>query len=396
MTKYDFTTLPDRTGKGQRKYIVMKEINPDVPENTVPLTVADMDLLPVPEIAQGLKDYIDNGAVFGYSIDYPEYRSAVKNWFESRFNYNIKDKWLVYTPGVVNAFTAALRALVEPGAGVILMKPIYFPMHHAIHTSGLKEVNVPLIENNMEYSIDFDAFEEAAKDSNNQALLLCSPHNPVGRVWTREELERIGEICVENDIIIISDEIWMDLIPGDIPHTMISSISKDIENLTITATAPSKTFNLAGLATSNILVPNPDFREKLEEELQNMRSTSINTMGWKACELAYTYGEPWLEGMLELLKTNEKITKDFFNEYGIKTSPLEGTYVLWVDFRSLGLPDEEIYKIFEQEYNFFVNHGYVFGDEGKGMARINIALPSEKLMEELEKIRPFLQSYSKS
>lgn len=315
--KYDFTTLPDKKNQGSAKWAIMYELNPDVADDVVPLSVADMELKNPPEITEGLKKYLDE-VVLGYSRPYPGFINAVIDWQKNRHGYDVKPEWFVNVPGVVNAFTGAIRAFTEKGDGVIIFRPIYYPMGNAIENSELTEVNVPLLNDNGVYTIDFDAFEKAAADPKNKVLLFSGPHNPTGRVWTEDELRKIGEICLKNDVIIVSDEIWNDLIMPGYKHTVFASLSPEIENITVTMIAPSKTFNIAGLATSICFVSNEVLKEKLINELSLMGSLTINTLGFKGCELAYTKCESWLEELLKLLETNRAIGEEFFNSRGLK------------------------------------------------------------------------------
>ncbi len=392
--KYDFTTLPDKKNQGSAKWAIMYELNPDVADDVVPLSVADMELKNPPEITEGLKRYLDE-VVLGYSRPYSGFINAVIDWQKNKHGYDVKPEWFVNVPGVVNAFTGAIRAFTEKGDGVIIFRPIYYPMGNAIKNSELTEVNVPLLNDDGVYTIDFDAFEEAAADPKNKVLLFSSPHNPTGRVWTEDELRKIGEICLKNDVIIVSDEIWNDLIMPGYKHTVFASLSPEIENITVTMIAPSKTFNIAGLATSICFVSNEVLKEKLINELSLMGSLTINTLGFKGSEIAYTKCESWLEELLKLLETNRAIGEEFFNSRGLKCTRTEGTYLLWVNFASLGFDVKELEEFLQKEAQFFTNEGYVFGEEGNLYERINIALPTEKLKVQLDKLDKALKKIGK-
>lgn len=394
MTKYDFQTAPNRKNQGAAKWMQMYDWNPDVEEDVIPLSVADMELKNPPEVVEGLKKYLDE-VVLGYSRPYPEYIEAVKNWLKRRHDYEVKEEWIVQTPGIVNAFTAGVRAFTQEGDGVIISRPIYYPMGMAIENSNLTEVNVPLINNDGEYSMDFEALEEACADPKNKILLFCSPHNPTGRVWTKEELKKMGDICVKHDVIIISDEIWNDLIMPGYEHTVLATVSPKIANITLTCTAPSKTFNLAGMATSNIIIENEELREKFVNELTLMRSLSINTLGYKACEIAYNECEDWLEELLQLLDENRKMCVDFFEERGLKVTRTEGTYLVWVNFEPLGMSVEELEEFLHKDAQFFTDEGYIFGEEGNYYERINIAAPKEVLKNQLDKLDSALKKIGK-
>lgn len=362
----------------------MHEDNPDISEEVIPLTVADMEFEIAEPIKKGLQDYLET-IVLGYGTPYPEFVDAVVDWQKRKHDYEVKPEWLVQTPGVVTGFAAAMRAFTEPKDGIIIFRPIYHPMMSVIDQSDLEQINVPLVNEEEIYTIDFDKFEQVAKDPKNKVLLLCSPHNPVGRVWTKDELEEIGRIALENDLIIISDEIWQDLaLTRD--HTVLASISDEIEDITITCTAPSKTFNVAGLNTSNLIIKNADLRQKVEEKILNMGAASINILGYKACEIAYTECDEWLDGLLEVLKDNKKVAEEFCDKWGFEYSDMEGTYVFWANFESLGMDKDQLERFLKFDAQFFANQGYIFGKEGDLYQRLNLALPTKALKEQLDRL----------
>ena len=385
---YNFTDAPNRKKTGSYKWNAMYEVNSAVKDNAVPLSTADMEFETMPEILQGLQDFLGENVVLGYTGATDQYLESVVNWFKRRYGYAIKKEWILQTPGVVDGFTAAIQTLSQPGDGVILFRPIYYPMGNAISESKLTEVNVPLINNDGYYTIDFEKFEEAAKDEKNKILLFCSPHNPTTRVWTREELERLGKICLENNVYIVSDEIWADLIFDGYEHIVLASLSKEIEDITITCTAPSKTFNLAGLATSNIIISNDEIRNEFIENHFSL----VNTMGYKACELAYNKGEKWLEQLLEVIQENNKLCQSFFKERGFNYTETEGTYLFWMDFTKLEMTNEELEEFLNVEASFFTTQGYVFGEEGDQFQRINMALPTEDLQNQLNNLDQALKT----
>lgn len=392
--KYDFTTVPDRRKQGSEKWDLMYACNKEVREGIVPMSVADMELKNPPEIIEGLKEYLDE-VILGYATSYDEFTDAVIDWFDRRHNYKIKEEWIVQSPGSINAFTAGLKAFAKKGEGVIINRPVYYPMGIAIERCGLKEVNVPLINDNGKYSMDMEAMERACKDPNNKIFLFCSPHNPTCRVWSKKDLIRLGQMCVENDVVIISDEVWNDIIMPGHSHTMISSISQEVENITMTCTGPAKTFNIAGMMTSNIIIPNEKMRQKFKWELEKMRSHNINVLGYKACELAYTRCDEWLEEMLELIDTNRKLCKEFFESRGFVISDTEGTYLAWVDFSKLGMNHKELEEFMQKEAQCFTDEGYVFGEEGQMYERFNLALPTASLKKQLENLDQALIGLSK-
>lgn len=392
--RYDFKTLNPRSGRGSYKWDMMKEENPNVSKETVPLSVADMEFQTSPEIKKGLQDYIET-AILGYTGPYKEFYDSVISWFDRRHDYKIEKEWIVNTPGVVNALFAAVNAWTDEDDGVIVFKPVYPPFVEAIEVNNRRFIDCPLVETDGYWEIDFKLFEELAKEKSNKLLMFCSPQNPVGRVWTKDELRRIGKICLENNIKIISDEIWSDIIMPGYEHTVLSTVSKEIEDITAICTAPSKTFNIAGLEISNIIIKNDKMREKYKIELDKMRSSSVNILGYKACEIAYNESEEWLNELLKVINKNQNIVNKFFNEKyeNIKSPLIEGTYVQWVDFRSLGMSYMELQEFMYQEAEFFTNQGWTFGKEGEGFIRINLAVPTNILKGELEKLEKALEKY---
>lgn len=383
---YDFVNTLSRKKIGAAKWELMYKWNPNVSEGVIPLSVADMEFKNPPEIIEGLKSYLDR-LILGYSMRYADYDNAVINWLKRKHDYSVSPEMIMQTPGVVNAFFAAVNTFTEKGDGVIVMRPVYYPFSMAIEMNERELVNCPLLcDKDNYYTIDYDKFESLAKQPKNKLLIFCSPHNPVGRVWKKEELKRLAEIALENNVIVFSDEIWNDLIMPGYKHTLMASISKEIGANTITATAPSKTFNIAGLATSNIIVENENLRTKYYETLQKMRSSSVNALGLKACEIAYTRCDKWLDELLLVLDTNQKLVKNYFdsNFPMLKSRYIEGTYLQWIDFRALGMDNKALEDFMHNEAQFFTDEGYIFGSEGDGFERINIACPTKILEQHLE------------
>lgn len=386
--KYDFTTLVDRSNMGSFKWNGMKRLYPDVPSGIVPFSVADMELKNPPEVIEGLKKYLDE-AILGYTGPTDAYYDAVISWMKRRHNWDIKKEWFVTTTGVVTGFQAAIKSVIEPGDGVIILSPVYYPFSSAIKRFDGEVVSVELINKNGEYFIDFDALKTACENPKNKMLLFCSPHNPIGRVWTKEELEQIGELCLKNDVIIVSDEIHHDLIMPGTTHTVFATLSKELEDHMIICTSPSKTFNLAGMQTSNILIPNETLREKYVAAINEISKTSLNALGYKACELAYNEAENWLEELLKLIQHNCEVVCQCMRTYfpEVVISPLQGTYLLWLDFRAFNLSKEALEEKMIKEALWFTDEGYLFGDGGIGFERINLACPTWVLEEALLRLR---------
>jgi len=384
--KYDFTTLINRHRVGSSKYELMMAQNPDLDDNIIPYTVADMEFMTPPEIVEALKKYFDEH-LLGYTTTTPEYFEAVKNWMKTRHDWEIKDEWIVCTPGVVSVLFAAVKAYTDPGDGVILMPPIYHPFFSAIEAGKRIVVENPLINKMGRYEIDFEDLEIKASDPRNKMLLFCSPHNPVGRVWTEDELKKVAEICLRNNVLIVSDEIHFDLIMPKYNHTVFAKIEGVLDHV-IVCTAPSKTFNLAGLQTSNIIIPHKGLRDTLQAELCKTAVIDLNALGYKACETAYNECGPWLDEVIEVIFENHRILKHHMEKYHpeIIVSPLEGTYLQWMDFRSLDLERKELEKMLQTDAKVYLNLGYMFGVEGEGFVRMNIACPTRIMKEGLERL----------
>lgn len=385
--KYDFETIIDRKHKGSSKWDIMKDIKSDVPSNIAPLSVADIDIPLAPEIRNGLIEFLKNDAVLGYTNPTDKYYQAVIKWMLNKHDYLIEKDWIVISNGIVPALFDVVAALTNKKDGVIIFTPVYYPFYRAIETNNRKVIKCPLIDQDTNYTIDFDKFESLAKDPNNKMLILCNPHNPVSRVWKKEELEKIAKICLDNDLIIVSDEIHEDLIMPGFKHYPIAALNDKIGDITITCTAPSKSFNLAGLQGSNIIIKNPGLRERFIVEQDKRAFHSLNTIAYEATILAYNNGENWLDEFKLLINKNYQTLVDFINQNlpKVKIYPLQGTYLAWLDFRAY----DYNYKVLEQKMinaDLYLDEGYLFGQEGEGFERINIACPTSILLEALERL----------
>ena len=384
---YDFNSRIDRKNTGSIKWDLMYKWNPKVDEGVLPLSVADMELFNPLEIYEGLIHFIQEKPVLGYTRPTDDFLKAVVSWQEKRHNWVVNEEWIINTTGVVSAFNAAIRAFSNPGDGVIIFKPVYYPFSSAITSNNRVEVNVPLIETDGYYTIDFEGVEDAASKEENKILLFCSPHNPVGRVWTKSELERLAEIAIKHDLLVISDEIWYDFVSPSYEHTILHKVNKNLQDKLITCTAASKTFNLAGLGTSSIIISNDKLREKFSYEVKRSHCNANNIFGFEATRIAYNECEEWLDYLLELVYSNKKMVNQFFRDnFPLIKAPIsEGTYLQWLDFRGLGMTNKEL-EDFLHENQFFTDEGYIFGREGDGFERINVALPQDALKELLERL----------
>lgn len=371
--KYDFETLVDRSQNGSAKWNGMKDHNPAVAKNIAPLSVADLDLKLAPEIAEGMLEFMQNNPVFGYTNGTPAYYDAVINWMKDKHNYQVEKEWIVLSNGVVPALSDGVTAFTEENDGVIIFTPVYYPFYRAIELNNRRVQRCPLINHENSYQIDFDKFEELAKQANTKLLILCNPHNPVGRVWTKEELEKIADICLNNGIIILSDEIHEDLTMPGYTHYPIAVLSEVIGDITVTCTAPSKSFNIAGLQGSNIIIKNKELRAKFIAQQEKKGFFTLNTLSFEATRLAYTKGDAWLAEFKTLIHHNYDILVDFIkkNLPSVTVYPLEGTYLAWLDFRNLGYDYLELEKKMIAA-DLYLDEGYVFGQEGEGLSLIHI------------------------
>ncbi len=389
---YDFTTLPDRWDAGAFKYENMKKKKPDVSRDAVPLSVADMEFLDPPEVMEGLKRYLDHN-VLGYTGPTEGYFSAVQNWMERRHGFRPEKDWFITSPGIVPALYELVKALTGPGEGVLMLSPVYHPFRFAAQEQGREAVFCPLIERERTYDIDFDLFEKLCAQPQVKLFLLCSPHNPVGRIWTREELVRLGDICLEHDVVMVADEIHGDLILPGYTFTSVGTLPEQYLNNAILCTAPSKTFNLAGMQCSNLFVPNGALREKLKQE---GHYPTLTALGYESCRLAYTYGEAWLESLRTVLGENKKLVEGYLakNIPVIKPFELMGTYLMWLDCRGLGLSKDALEKAMIDGELFF-DEGYIFGSEGAGFERLNLACPAWVLQKAMDKLSAVVRKAGK-
>lgn len=385
--KYDFETVINRSGTGACKWEHMEHDYPQVGKDIIPLSVADMELVNAPEIQEGLKKYIDK-TVLGYNNPSQAYLDAVCSWMKRKHNWDVKKEWITQTPGVVPALFFAVKAFTEPGDGVIVMTPVYYPFYGAVQANGRTLVENPLIDTGDNYVINYEDLEKKAKDPKTKLLLLCSPHNPVGRVWTKEELEKVGRICIDNGVIIVSDEIHFDLIMPGYTHTVFANVSEELAQHSVVCTAPSKTFNLAGMQTSNIIIPNKELQKKFVGVVDSCGMELANILGYEACRIAYTECDEWLKELIALIVRNKEYIENFVAKHFpiVKCRKMEGTYLQWLDFRGFGMDVKEQEKMMKQEAQVFFDEGYMFGKVSSGFERINLACPTwviEKAMDRL-------------
>jgi len=385
--KYNFDEVIDRTNYHSVKWDELKTKFGDIPEDVLPMWIADMEFRSPKPVIEAIKKAAEHG-IYGYTSRPDSYYQAIIDWMERRHNWKVKKDWLAYSPGVVPALSLIIRAFCQPGDKVVVQPPVYYPFFRVIENNGCHVVNNPLKLSNKKYFIDWEDLERKVDDPRVKLLILCSPHNPVGRVWQKEELIILGEICLKHHIIVVSDEIHADILFKGYRHIPFASISPAFAHNSITCTAPSKTFNLAGLQTSTIIIPNKKYYKIYNNILDSLALDENNVFGLVALEAAYRYGEEWLEQLLSYLNENLKFLMRYFKERipKIKVIKPEGTYLVWLDCRQLGLSTKDLNNFMIEKAGVALDDGYWFGTEGEGFMRINIASPRSFLEEGLKRI----------
>jgi cystathionine beta-lyase len=378
--RYDFDKVIDRKNTDSIKWETYKE-------DVLPLWVADMDF----EVAEPICEAIRNRAshsIYGYTSPGDEYYSAMFSWWKNRHDFELKKDWILFSPGVVPSVNMLIQAFNQPGDKVLIQVPVYTPFFEAIKNNGCQVVENPLINDNGRFLIDFEDLEMKLRDPRVTVMVLCSPHNPVGRVWTREELTRVGELCLKHNVIVISDEIHSDLVYKEYKHIPFASISEEFKQNSATCVAPSKTFNLAGLSTSSVIIPNKSHRQRFSNVMSRNGMDLANLFGIVGTEAAYKYGEEWLQQLLDYLKGNLEYLKEYVNAEmpKIKVIEPEGTYLVWLDCTELGMKGDELFKFFLKEAKVSFSKGSIFGKEGEAFERINIACPRSLLKEGLRRM----------
>lgn len=389
--KYDFDRVIERRGTNCLKYDFAVERGK--PEGLLPLWVADMDWEAPAEVCDSLIEVAKHG-IYGYSEVKEPYFEAVSDWMKSCHGWEVKPDWLVKTPGIVYAIAAAVKAFTKEGDGVMIQNPGYYPFGQMIRANKRVVVDNALREENGRYTMDFEDMERRIVDGNVRLFILCSPHNPVGRVWTKEELRQAGEICLKYGVLIISDEIHHDFVFPGHKHIVLADMDERFCDITVTCTAPSKTFNIAGLQASNIFISNPSMREAFQNEIVKTGYSQMNRMALAACESAYRYGRDWLDQLLVYLRGNLDFARDFIenNMPGVKLVEPEGTFFLWLDCRGLGVGDDELDNLVVHKAGLWLDDGRMFGPAGSGFQRINMACPRVTLEEALERLAGAVKS----
>jgi len=385
----DFNTVINRKNTRSLKYDFA--VKRGKPEDVLPLWVADMDFKTSSYIEDALVERARE-AIFGYSDVQSEYHEIVNSWMIKHHNWNTKEEWLIKTPGVVFALAMAVKAYTNVGDKILVQYPRYYPFSETIEDNGRRVVSSDLyLGEDNRYHIDFEDFESKIRDNNIKLFFLCNPHNPVGRVWTREELTRIGDICVKYGVTVVSDEIHSDFIfKGE--HTVFANIKKEFEDITITCTSPSKTFNLASMLISNIFIANENLRYRFKREVDAAGISQLSVLGLVATEAAYSQGEEWYQAVKKYIGENIEYTRKFVQENlpGVSMIDTEGTYLLWLDFRGTEISAHDLNDRIINEAKLWLDDGRIFGSQGEGFQRINVACPRVILEEALNRIKNVL------
>ena len=384
--EFDFDKITDRANTFAIKYDLAEKRNK--PKDAISLWDADMDFPTAPGICDALQERSLHG-IFGYSRPDARYYDAVKNWFRTRHGFEIHDEEIVNTPGVVFAIGAAVRAFTKRGDSVLIQKPVYYPFANVISSNGRRVVNNPLVLRNGRYEIDFDDFEKKIVEENVRLFILCSPHNPGGRVWKKNELLKICEICLRHNVLVVSDEIHSDITFGKNVHTVYANLSEAASENSIICTSPSKTFNLAGLQFSNIIIKNKKIRDEFQKEIDRTGYDEPSLMGIVAATAAYSDGEKWFDAAKDYIWRNILFTEKYISEHcpKIRVMEPEGSYLVWLDFSAFtDLSDLEISKRILNDAKVWLDYGLMFGSEGEKFQRINVATPRRILEEALSRI----------
>lgn len=382
MTKYNFDEVIDRKNTNSLKYDFAVERGR--PADVLPLWVADMDFRAPQPVLDALHSAVDHG-IFGYSEVKGEYFAAVSAWFEKNFGFAPQEDWLVKTPGVVYALAQAVRAFTHEGDSVIIQPPVYYPFFSVIKDNGRRVVESPLIYENGHYDIDFADFEKKVVENDVKMFILCSPHNPVGRVWTKDELARLGEICAKHKVFVVSDEIHCDFAFPQHPHTVFIDACPELRESCAVCTAPSKSFNLAGLQVSNIWIPNAEARAAFAQEIDRSGYSQLNTLGLVACRAAYESGGDWLSACKSYMRENLDFMRAFLAERlpEIRLVEPEGTYFAWLDCTALGHSRRELDELVTSRAKLWLDSGHIFGGGADLFQRVVLACPRKTLEQAL-------------
>lgn len=383
--KYNFDTIIDRKHTSCIKWDIPSDGS--IPEDVLPMWVADMDFETVPEVRARLMEVADHG-IYGYTAKTDEYYEAVCSWFGKRFSWNIEREWIVSTTGVVLALAAAVRAFTKEGDGVLIQQPVYYPFSNVVTRNNRQLVVNQLKETAGVYEMDFDDLEAKIREQNVKMMILCNPHNPIGRVWKRDELECLAEICSKYQVQVVADEIHCDFIRPGFSHVPFGTLDHPWSKQAVVCTAPSKTFNLAGLQASNIIIQDREVRRAYTKELNAMASFGAGLFGLEACKTAYQAGAEWVDELNTYIDGNYQYIKSYIEEHlpKIKVVELQGTYLLWLDFRAYGYTDDELSRKMLIDAKIWLDDGTMFGAGGSGFMRVNLAAPRAYMEQAMEQL----------
>lgn len=388
--KFNFDKIIDRTNNFSAKW---SEMNKNFGTNDLlPMWVADMDFLTAPCVMEALKDRLEQG-IFGYTTRPSSYNESIVNWLDNRFSWKINQEWLMFSPAVITSISLLIQNLTQKNDKIMIQEPVYSPFHSIVESNERNLVISPLVKlDDGSYVMDYEDIEAKIKDV--KVFILCNPHNPVGRVWTREELTRLGEICLKHNVLIISDEIHSDIILKNHKHTPFASISKEFRENTITCMAPTKTFNLAGLQSSFLVISNPYYYEVMDKAFSILDIKRNNAFSLVATEAAYNYGEDWLYELIKYIEDNVDFAIDYIKNHmpQLKVKKPEGTYLLWVDFSNLNVDKKDLKNALINKGRIALSDGSSFGIGGDGYYRINLACPRSMVLEGLKRIEFAIKS----
>lgn len=385
--KYNFDKTVDRYNTASLKWDGAHSFLGDRAKGALPMWVADMDFQVAQEIIDALQKRVEHG-IFGYPLCSESYYTAVIGWMQRHFNWAVSKEWIYFCPGIVPALNYIVQAFTKEGDSIMIQSPVYYPFTNCIVNNGRSVVLNCLKLENGRYTMDYEDLEHKLADSKVKLLILCNPHNPVGRVWSKAELTKLGEICLKHKVLVVSDEIHADLTFKGFKTTAFAGISEEFANNTIVCTAASKTFNLAGLQVSNIIIPNKELGFTFAGHMKKLHLIRPNIFGMIATETAYNCGDEWLEQVKDYLQANLDYLTDYINSNirKIKVVKPEGTYLIWLDCRELGMTIEELKSFMLKKAKVAMDDGYLFGPGGEGFTRINIACPRANLTEALNRI----------
>ena len=388
--KFSFDKIIDRTNNFSAKW---SEMNKNFgTNNLLPMWVADMDFLTAPCVMEALKDRLEQG-IFGYTTRPSSYNESIVNWLDNRFSWKINQEWLMFSPAVITSISLLIQNLTQKNDKIMIQEPVYSPFHSIVESNERSLVISPLVKlDDGSYVMDYEDIEAKIKDV--KVFILCNPHNPVGRVWTREELTRLGEICLKHNVLVISDEIHSDIILKNHKHTPFASISKEFRENTITCMAPTKTFNLAGLQSSFLVISNPYYYEVMDKAFSILDIKRNNAFSLVATEAAYNYGEDWLYELIKYIEDNVDFAIDYIKNHipQLKVKKPEGTYLLWVDFSNLNVDKKDLKNALINKGRIALSDGSSFGIGGDGYYRINLACPRSMVLEGLKRIEFAIKS----